>query len=59
MTPNFDDNDLIIITKFFFGPVFAKEGNPNPAKYNEVTIDDLRKFLLLILIFMLLKTPDD
>ena len=59
MAPNFNDNDLIIITKFFFEPVFAKEDNPNPAKYNEVTIDDLRKFLLLILIFMLLKTPDD
>jgi hypothetical protein len=45
----------IIITKFFFGPVFALLIPPKPAKYNEVKAVVFKKSLLDI--FMLLKNP--
>jgi len=43
-------------TKFFLGPLSANVGEPNPAKYKEVSAVVFKKSLLDIL--MLLKTPD-
>ena len=44
-------------TKFFFVPEFVYPGAPNPAKYKDVNAVVFKKSLLVI--FMILRTPDD